>query len=86
MFFPTSQERVDIDNGSYLERERERKRDQIDNLNFFEKAFQEPGASIVTNYVFDKTGNEQKSWKFCTDVSVSKSEVLFMSQLTFILV
>ena len=44
-------------------------------------------ATIVTDFAYDQTNTEQKSWKFCNDVRVPRSEVVFMSQmiLNFIL-
>ena len=45
----------------------------------------EPDASIVTDFVYDPNNTEQKSWKFCFDANVPRSEVVFMSQLIIIL-
>ena len=45
-----------------------------------ELAIDEPDAAIVTHFACDQTNTEQKSWKFCNDVIVPRSEVDFMSQ------
>ena len=37
----------------------------------------EPDAPIVTDFVYDQTNTEQKSWKFCNDVTAPRSEVFF---------
>ena len=52
-----------------------------------ELAIDEPDATIVTDLAYDQTNTEQKSWKFCNDVTVSRTEVVFMSEmiLNFIL-
>ena len=46
-----------------------------------ELAIDEPDATIVTDFAYDQTNTEQKSWKFCNDVTVPRSEVVFMSQM-----
>ena len=51
-----------------------------------EKAIHEPDAKMVTDSVFDQTGNEQNFWKFCTDVFVSKPEVTQMTLIYHIFV
>ena len=33
-----------------------------------ELAIDEPDATIVTDFAYDQTNTEQKSWKFCNDV------------------
>ena len=42
-----------------------------------ELAIDEPDATIVTDFAYDQTNTEQKSWKFCNDVTVPRSEVVF---------
>ena len=44
-----------------------------------ELAIDEPDATIVTDFAYDQTNTEQKSWKFWNDVLVRRSEVVFMS-------
>ena len=40
----------------------------------------ETDGTIVTNFVYDEKHTEKKSWKFCNNVTVPRSEVVFMSQ------
>ena len=47
-------------------------------------AIDEPDATIVTIFAYDQTNTEQKPWKFCFDVTVPRSEVVFMSQMILI--
>ena len=49
-----------------------------------ELAIDEPDATIVTDFAYDQTNTEQKSWKFWNDVLVRRSEVVFMSQIILI--
>ena len=51
-----------------------------------ELAIDEPDATIVTDFAYDQTNTEQKSWKFCNDVTVPRSEVVFMSQMILIFI
>ena len=51
-----------------------------------ELAIGEPDATIVTDFAYDQTNTEKKSWKFCNDVTVPRSEVVFMSQMILIFV
>ena len=51
-----------------------------------ELAIDEPDATIVTDFANDQTNTEQKSWKFCNDVIVLRSEVVFMSQMILIFI
>ena len=51
-----------------------------------ELAINEPDATIVTNFAYDQTNTEQKSLKFCNDVTVPRSEVVFMSQMILIFI
>ena len=46
-----------------------------------ELAIDEPDSTIVINFAYDQTNTDQKSWKFCNDVTVPRSEVVFMSQM-----
>ena len=41
----------------------------------------EPDATIVTNFVHDINSTDQKSWKFCIDVTVPRSEIVFCLNL-----
>ena len=51
-----------------------------------EIADDEPDANIVTDFVYNRNNTEQKSWKFCFDATVTRSEVVFMSQMIIILI
>ena len=51
-----------------------------------DKVVDETDATIVTDFVYDKNHMEKKSWKFCNNVTVPRSEVVFMSQLVLILI
>ena len=51
-----------------------------------EIADDEPDANIVTDFVYDRNNTEQKSWKFCFDATVPRSEVVFMYQMIIILI
>ena len=42
--------------------------------------------TIVTNFVYEENNTEKKLWKFCNNVTVSRSEVVFMSQMVLILI
>lgn len=42
--------------------------------------------SGVAQYVFDQNNNERRSWKFCNDTSIPRSEVVFFTQMFFILI
>ena len=37
----------------------------------------EPDATIVTDFAYDRINTEQKFWKFCLDATVPRSEVVF---------
>ena len=52
----------------------------------FELAIDEPDATIVTNFVYDQKNTEQKFWKFCNNVTIPRSEVIFRSQMVFFFV
>ena len=47
-------------------------------------AIDEPDATIVTDFAYDQTNTEQKPWKLCNDVTVPRSEVVFLSQMILI--
>ena len=49
-----------------------------------ELAIDEPDAIIVTDFAYDQTNTEKKTRKFCNDVTVPRSEVVFMSQMILI--
>ena len=42
--------------------------------------------TIVTDFVYEENNTEKKLWKFCNNVTVSRSEVVFMSQMVLILI
>ena len=42
--------------------------------------------TIVTDFVYDENDTEKKLWKFCNNVTVPRSEVVFMSQMVLILI
>ena len=46
----------------------------------------ETDGTIVTDFVNDENNTEKKSWKFCNNVTVPRSEVVFMSQIVLILI
>ena len=46
----------------------------------------ETDGTIVTDFVYDENYMEKKSWKFCNNVTVPRSEVVFMSQMLLILI
>ena len=46
----------------------------------------ETDGTIVTDFVYDENHMEKKSWKFCNNVNVPRSEVVFMSQMVLILI
>ena len=46
----------------------------------------ETDGTIVTNFVHDENNTEKKSSKFCNNVTVPRSEVVFMSQMVLILI
>ena len=46
----------------------------------------ETDGTIVTDFVYDENHMEKKSWKFCYNVTVPRSEVVFMSQMVLILI
>ena len=39
----------------------------------------ETDGTIVTDFVYEENHMEKKSWKFCNNVTVPRSEVVFMS-------
>ena len=51
-----------------------------------EIANDDPDATIVTDFVYDRNNTEQKSWKFCFGATVPRSEVIFMYQMIIILI
>ena len=46
----------------------------------------ETDGTIVTNFVYEENNTEKKSWKFCNNVTLPRSEVVFMSQMVLILI
>ena len=49
-------------------------------------AVDEPDATLVTEFVYNKTNSEKKSWKFCNNVTLPRSEVVFVAQMVVILI
>ena len=49
-------------------------------------AVDEPDATIVTEFVYNETNSEKKSWKFCNNVTLPRSEVVFVAQMVVFLV
>ena len=47
-------------------------------------AVDEPDATIVTEFVYNETNSEKKSWKFCNNVTLPRSEVVFVAQMVVI--
>ena len=46
----------------------------------------ETDGTIVTDFVYEENNTEKKSLKFCQNVTVPRSEVVFMSQMVLILI
>ena len=49
-------------------------------------AVNEPDATLVTEFVYNETNSEKKSWKFCNNVTLPRSEVVFVAQMVVILI
>ena len=49
-------------------------------------AVDEPDATLVTEFVYNETNSEKKSWKFCNNVTLPRSEVVFVAQMVVILI
>ena len=49
-------------------------------------AVDEPDATLVTEIVYNETNSEKKSWKFCNNVTLPRSEVVFVAQMVVILI
>ena len=51
-------------------------------------AVDEPDATIITDFVYEENNDsvERKPWKICNNVTVPRSEVVFMSQMILILI
>ena len=49
-------------------------------------AVDEPDATKVTEFVYNETNSEKKSWKFCNNVTLPRSEVVFVAQMVVILI
>ena len=49
-------------------------------------AVDEPDASLVTEFVYNETNSEKKSWKFCNNVILPRSEVVFVAQMVVIII
>jgi len=45
-----------------------------------------PEGIPVSDLVFDQEGNERSSWKLCNSVTLPRSEVVFFSQVFFVLI
>ena len=46
----------------------------------------EPDATIVTEFVSNETNSEKISWNFCNNVTLPRSEVVFVAQMVVILI
>ena len=49
-------------------------------------AVDEPDATLVTEFVYNEKNSEKKSWKFCNNVTLPRSEVVFVAQMVVILI
>ena len=49
-------------------------------------AVDEPDATLLTEFVYNETNSEKKSWKFCNNVTLPRSEVVFVAQMVVILI
>ena len=49
-------------------------------------AVDEPDATLVTEFVYNETNSEKISWKFCNNVTLPRSEVVFVAQMVVILI
>ena len=49
-------------------------------------AVDEPLATLVTEFVYNETNSEKKSWKFWNNVTLPRSEVVFVAQMVVILI
>ena len=49
-------------------------------------AVDEPDVKLVTEFVYNETNSEKKSWKFCNNVTLPRSEVVFVAQMVVILI
>ena len=48
-------------------------------------AVDEPDATIVTEFVYNETNSGKNSWKFCNNVTLPRSEVVFVAQMVILL-
>ena len=46
----------------------------------------EADGTIINDFVYDENHWEKKSWKFSNNVTVPRSEVVFISQMVLILI
>ena len=49
-------------------------------------AVDESDATLVTEFVYNETNSEKKSWKFCNNATLPRSEVVFVAQMVVILI
>ena len=49
-------------------------------------AIDEPDAALSTEVVYNETKSEKKSWKICNNVTLPRSEVVFVAQVIVILI
>ena len=49
-------------------------------------AVDELDARLVTEFVYNETNSEKKSWNFCNNVTLPSSEVVFVAQMVVILI
>ena len=45
-------------------------------------AVDEPDATIITEFVYNETNSEKISWKFCNNVDLPRSEVVFVALIS----
>ena len=49
-------------------------------------AVDEPDATLVTEFVYNETNSEKKSWKFCNNVTLPSPEIVFVAQMLVIVI
>ena len=49
-------------------------------------AVDEPDGTLETEFVYNETNSEKKSWTFCNNVTLPRSEVVFVAQMVVILI
>ena len=49
-------------------------------------AVDEPDPTLVTEFLYNETNSEKKSRKFCNNVTLPRSQVVFVAQMVVILI